>query len=201
MFEQMGTYDQGFEPVDGNGSAGPAGPFKRRKPLARRLIFWCANLFLVAPAIIGIYLTVVADGLRNSLSVFATRISKLAIPGIGIMAEFDGFDRIDIATVTALIMCVTVSYLWYRIFIELSGHGRFVGGTGSQNVLMWVFAAIAAVLIVGDAFIFYAGMSGQAASGWGTQSNSVCIGATIVYAVGLAFLGGYHADYHTTEEI
>lgn len=201
MFEQMGTFDQGFEPVGGSDAAGPVGPFKRRKSLSSRLIFWSANLLLVAPAIIGIYLTVVADGLRNSLSVFATRLSKLPIPGIGIMAEFDGFDRIDIATVTALIMCVTVSYLWYRIFIELSGHGRFAGGSGRQDILMWVFAAIAAVLIVGDALIFYAGMSGQTASGWGAQSSTVCIGATIVYAVGLAFLGGYHADYHTTEEI
>ena len=149
-----------------------------------------------------VYLTVVADGLRASIAVFGTSDSaNFQFQGLDSWLNSMAFDRIDIACVTALILCVTVSYLWYRIFIELGGHGRFLGATGNQRVLMWFFAVIAAVLVVGDALLFYTGMSGQSASGWGGVSQNVCVGATVVYAVGLAFLGGYHADYHTAEDI
>ncbi|MEO1616657.1 MAG: hypothetical protein AAFV88_12445 [Planctomycetota bacterium] len=198
MFEQMGSFDNGFSPV-GSGEAGSIS--RRRKSLKSQLVFWFVNLFLVVPAIVVVYLTIVADGLRSTLAVFATKLSKLPIPGAGVLAEFDGFNRIDIASVTALILCVTVSYIWYRVFIELSGNGPLGRRGPGADILVWVLGVIAAILVIGDAFIFYAGMSSQASSGWNSTPQFVCIGATVVYTVGLAFLGGYHADYHTTEEI
>ncbi|MEO1527977.1 MAG: hypothetical protein AAFX06_21295 [Planctomycetota bacterium] len=200
MFDQMAdAFDHGFTPV-GSETSRSISPLKRRKSLKSRITFWLVNLLLVAPAIIVVYLTVVADGLRASIDVFATRLNKLPVPGAGMLAQFDGFDRIDIASVTALILCVTVSYLWYRIFIELSGHGRFNNPDQRQMILMWFFGVMAIVIIVGDALIFLAGMTGQA-SGWGGSSQPMCIGATVVYAFGLALLGGYHADYHTSGEL
>ncbi|QDV81381.1 hypothetical protein [Planctomycetes bacterium TBK1r] len=198
MFEQMGTFDSAFQPT---GQEAASSLPRRRKSLKSQIVFWLVNLVLVAPAIVVVYLTIVADGLRNLMSVFATKLSKLPIPGIGAMAGFDGFNRIDIAAVTAMILCVTVSYIWFRVFTELSGHGRLSRQSNGNPILVWLLVGIAAILVIGDALIFYAGMSNQAAGGWTGTPQSVCIGATVVYSVGLAFLGGYHADYHTSEEV
>ena len=200
MFEEMQSFQNAFAQVRPDGTAASAPIIRKRKSLKQRLVFWLVNLVLVLPAILVVYLTVVAEGLRLLLGVFGTRLSRTAIPGAGILEQFDGWNRVDIASVTALILCVTVSYVWFRVFNELSGRGDLAQG-GTPQVVLLLLSIIAAILVIGDALIFYFGLSSQASSGWTETPQYVCVGATVLYSVGLAFLGAYHGDYHTSGEV
>lgn len=200
MFEQMNSFQQAFAPVGTGGTTSPTPVNRRSKSFKDCIVFWTVNLIVVLPAILVVYLTIVAEGLRYLLGAFATPLSRTPIPGAGMLRDLDGWDRADIASVTALILSITVSYIWYRIFNELSGHGNLMGGQRSSIVGL-LLLAISLVLVVGDSLIFYCGISSQANTGWTETPAYVSVGATILYAVGLAFLGAYHSDYHTSGEV
>ncbi|MEO9930166.1 hypothetical protein [Rhodopirellula bahusiensis] len=199
MFSQMGSFDEPIVPMSNAPEVKAIPRPVRRKSLKSQLIFLAINLLVITPTMVVIYLTIVAHGLRSCLSVFATRLSRLPIPGSGMLAQYDGFNRLDIAAVTSLVLCVTVAYVWYRVFLELAGHGRLRWEPGGQGIMTALFAAIAFCMIAGDCGLFYLGLTSQTSSGWDSTSTYVCIGATILYSIGLAFVGGLHADYHTTE--
>jgi len=140
--------------------------------------------------------TVHPSDLAGVLPVFQMRLYNLPIPGAGIARNYDGWNRLDLALLMSLLLFAVVSWLWYRVFTELLGFGTIWARRHSAPVVAYLLTGITVVLIAGDAFIFYVGLSSQTASGWSETPEYVAPAATIIYACGLAVLGWAHSDYH-----
>lgn len=192
MFENMGGgFDQAFPRTP---ESQPQ-PIRLRKTLQQRLVFYSVNA-LVLPLVALCYLSISAEGLRQMMSVFAMRLYSLPVPGIGLMRQFDGWNRLDLAIVMSLLLYGAVSYIWFRTFKELMGFGELVSQRSSNPILVYLIASVVGVVILGDCFIFYYGLESKASSGWGNTPAFVPAAATLVYMSLLALVGAYHADYH-----
>lgn len=192
MWDAMGSFDQAFAKSPG----GQPPQLRMQKTLGEQIAFWGANTLLL-PFIGVCYLVVSAEGLRQMMPVFATRLYKLPVPGAGLMRGYDGFDRLDLAIVMALLLCVAISFLWFRVFLELMGSGAYAGALRGKPVLFYLLASICGVILLGDATIFYFGLQSKAASGWSETPAYVPALATALYMTGLSLVGAWHADYHT----
>lgn len=171
---------------------------RRRKTIGQRFFFWGANLFLM-PIVCLIYLSVGAEGLRLLMSIFQMRLYRLPVPGAELLRDYQGWSRLDLAHLMALVLCIAVTLLWIEVFKRLQvGH---LGDKHERNpILFWFTAAIAAIILFGDAAIFYVGLASQASSSWSETPAYVAPAATILYMAGLALIGAWHADYsHSTE--
>lgn len=192
MFDAMEGFDQAFTQP-----GAPARPLRLRKTWGQLTAFVVANL-LVMPLIGLCYLVVSAEGLRRMMGVFATRLYNLPVPGAGVLRNWDGFDRADLAIVMATLLFVAITYLWYRVFRELMGGGRLLGSRATNPVLFYALVTMAGVVLVGDAVLFYYGLAARAGGGWGETPGYVPLLATVLYLAGLAGVGAWHADFHTS---
>ena len=201
MFDDFDSFDQAFAPVGaGDTSSTPVTPIRKRKSIRERIFFWSLNLVLLP--IVGIcYLTVGAEGLRKMMNVFSLRLYKLPVPGAEYLQYYSGFDKLDIAMLAALVLFVAVAILWVRIFRELHHLDQLTQRRKSNPILFYLLAIIATVIIVGDAGIFYVGLKSQTSNGWTETPESVPAVATILYSCGLALLGAWHADFHTSGRV
>ncbi|MEO8165589.1 MAG: hypothetical protein ABI619_09350, partial [Betaproteobacteria bacterium] len=111
--------------------------------------------------------------------------------------NYDGWNRLDLALVMALLLCVAVTYLWFRIFGAI-GHGSATGQPHERPVMVCVLAVIAATVILADALIFYIGLSSRSATGWSNTPAYVPAVATAIFVAGLALIGAWHHDYHSS---
>lgn len=157
--------------------------------------FWLLNA-LFAPLVATVYVVIVAEGLRLQLSVFATRLYKLPVPGVGLLRQYDGFDRLDLAVVMSLMLFIAVTYLWIRIWNEIGPSGTLNQRRHALPIFFWLQVAIASVILLFDASIFYMGLQAKASSGWSQTSAIVPLVATVLYAAGLAMLGAWHAEHY-----
>ena len=107
-------FDQTFASDDPNSPS----PIRMNRTWKESCVFWLLNL-LILPLIATVYLAVSAAGLRLSLSLLNMKLYKLPIPGAGILRNYDGWDRLDLAMPLALLLFVAVSLLWGRIFRSL----------------------------------------------------------------------------------
>ncbi len=196
MFDDFDSFDQAFAPVGvGETSSGSVRPLKKRKSLKEKIFFWTLNLILLP--VTGIcYLTVGAEGLRKLMSIFAMRLYKLPIPGAEFLQDYSGFDKLDIAMLAAIVLFTAVTILWVRIFRELQSSDRISQQRRHNPILFFLLAGIAAIIIFGDAGIFYIGLKSQTSNGWTDTPAYVPAVATILYTAGLALLGAWHADFH-----
>lgn len=196
MLEELEALDQAYGPMADDGRPMPVAPLRRRKTLAQRIGFWGANV-LFMPLVALCYLTVSAEGLRQMMPVFAMRLYKLPLPGAGLLRAYDGWNRLDLSMLMALMLLVAVSYLWIRVFSELI-NGQLLNRRDQNPILFFLLFAIALVVIACDAALFYYGVETRTASGWRSGSETAPIAATIVFVAGLALVGAWHADYHTS---
>lgn len=196
MLEELGDFDQAFAHAPEPGSPAPSlGPLRRRKTLRERFAFWGLNL-LIMPLVALCYLTIGAEGLRRTMGVFSMRLYKLPVPGAGLLRQYDGWDRLDLSMLMALVLFGGVTFIWMRLFRELLGFGA-VRQVGSRRpILLGLLGVVAIIVVLGDAAIFYVGLQSQVASGWGDAPEYVPLVATVVYMAGLALVGAFHADYH-----
>jgi len=193
MFESMGGgFDEAYPQV---AASEPAAPLRLRKTLNQRLVFWGANA-LVMPLVALCYLTVSAEGLRQTVGVMSMRLYKLPIPGAGLLREWDGWNRLDVSLVMALLMFVAVTYIWIRVFMVLLGGSSIPASRSSNPILFYLLATIIGIILLGDCAIFYFGLEAKASSGWGTTPSYLPAVATLLYMAGLALIGAWHADYH-----
>lgn len=176
----------------------------RRTPSTKswkeRCIFWALNAIFM-PLVALVYVVVVAEGLRVQMSVFAMRLYKLPVPGAGLLRQYDGFDRLDLAVPMSLMLFVAVSYLWLRFWKETSISGNLGEKRKALPVFFWAQVAVALIIVLIDAGVFYMGLAAKSSSGWSETPAFVPLGATVLYAAGLAMLGAWHADYHDKKNI
>lgn len=167
---------------------------RRRRTLGERIFFWLANAGLM-PCVALVYLTVSAEGLRLLMPVFQMRLYKTPVPGAGLLRGFDGFDRLDLSMVLALILFSTVTALWIRIFRSLQDAGALAERHARNPILSYILAGIAAIIILGDAGLFYVGLNSQTSSSWSETPWFVAPAATVLFVAGTALIGVWHADH------
>ncbi|GAB5407618.1 MAG: hypothetical protein Aurels2KO_58490 [Aureliella sp.] len=172
-------------------------PLKRRKSLRECAFFIGANI-VIMPVVGLIYASVCAEGLRSLLPVFQLRLYKLPVPGAGLLRGFDGWDRLDLALLMSLLLAAVLAMTWTKVWIELLGHGSIADTKQTKPIVFCLLTSIAAIMIAGDALIFYVGLKTQAASSWAETPSYVAPAATILYSCGLALLGWWHADFKTS---
>lgn len=195
MFNAFDSFDEAFPRSRATGELPRL--LRRRKTLRQRLVFGLANL-CVLPVICLVYATIIADGLRLLMPIFQRRLYHLPIPGAGLLRQYDGWDRADLAIVVSILMFFAVAWLWCRIFTELQGYGTVAAHRHRSPIAFFLLAFIASVIILFDAGIFYFGLSSQTASGWSDAPEYVVPAATLIYSCGLAMLGWWHSDYSTS---
>jgi hypothetical protein len=60
---------------------------------------------------------------------------------------------------------------------------------------------MASVILIGDTLVFYMGLASESNTSWGQSSPWVPVGASILYATGLALFGAFHADHATSGNV
>ncbi len=191
------SYDEVFGATDPDGDFPKSRMLQQRKTLRQRITFYMLNV-LVMPLVAICYLTIGAHGLRNIMGIFAMRLYKLPIPGVGLMKGYDGWNRLDLALPSALLLFVAVTIIWVQVFKELQRNDGSLETRNRNPLLFYVLAAIAGIIILGDTTIFYTGLASRTASSWNETPNYVPIAASVIYMAGLALIGAWHSDYHSS---
>ncbi len=203
MFESFNSFQEAFaaSPNTGEPPRRVRQNHRPRKSLGQIIAFYSLNL-VILPLVALCYLTLGATGLREEMPVFQTRFYRLPIPGASYLRDFDGWDKLDLAAPMALVLFIALGLLWKKIFVFLQDGDRITKQKEDNPVLFYLMAGIVAVIVLGDAGIFYAGLSSTVESSW-NQENAGYIPAvaTVIYGAGLALLGAWHADYYRTESI
>jgi hypothetical protein len=108
----------------------------------------------VVKGVLGIiYISVISDGARILLPDLGKKLSK--IPFLGVLADYEGWHRLDCAHVFAFFMLVAVFFLWsWLIRLWLRPHDGAGEGWDAQNYQRLV-TVLAAVMLCADAFLFY----------------------------------------------
>lgn len=179
-----GGFDQAFG----------SGPLKLRKKLGEQVAFWGTNC-LVMPLIAVCYLVVSAEGLRQMMPVFQTRLYTLPIPGIGTLAEYDGWDRADLAVLMSGLLFIIITIVWIKLFKLLMSDGDILAKRQSNPILFYTLSAVGSSILLGDAVLFFFGLDAKASSGWSNTHPSVPYLCTGLYLSLLAGVGAWHADY------
>lgn len=190
-------FDQVFAQATDAGTAPLARTLRRKKTVAQKIAFWGANC-VVMPLVSLCYLTISADGLRQMLPLLSLRIYKLPVPGAGLLRQWDGWDRLDLSMLMALLLFVAITLIWIRVFTELMDSGSFAERRDRNPLLFYLLAAVIVVVVIGDCSIFYFGLAAKAASSWTDVPAYMPALATTLYMACLALLGAWHADHHTS---
>lgn len=198
MFDGFDQFDQAFMQESINrGHVRAAPPLRRRRTIKQVFSFYVANL-IVMPIVGLVYASIIADGIRLLLPIFRRRLYQLPIPGAGLARNFDGWDRADLAIVVSILLFGVITWLWCKIWIELMGYGSILAQRERNPMVFMMLSVIAGVILLLDAGIFYYGLAAQTSSGWSNAPEFIVPAATLIYACGLAVLGWWHADYHTS---
>lgn len=112
------------------------------------------------------------------------------------MQHYDGFDRADLGMVFALLLFIATTFVWIRVFKEVHGFGTIAQNRHQNPSLFFLMTAVAGIVLVGDAGIFYIGLEAKASGSWAQTPEYVPVAATAVYLAGLALIGAWHSDYH-----
>ena len=184
-------FDQTFASDDPNNPS----PIRMNRTWKEWFVFWFLNI-LILPLIATVYLAVSAAGLRLSLSLLNMKLFKLPIPGAGILRNYDGWDRLDLAMPLALLLFVAVSLLWGRIFRGLYDTTKTSIRRSHNPVLFYLIAVILGTVLFADAAIFYIGLESHTSGSWSETAKFAPAVATAVFAVVPALLAAWHADYH-----
>lgn len=202
MFESFNSIHEAFNATKGRGDQ----PMPRRKMHRQRksigqiVAFYGLNL-IVLPLVVLCYLTVGAEGLRETMGVFQTRVYRLAIPGASYLRDLDGWDKLDLAIPMALVLFIALGLLWKKVFVFLQDGSLITRQKQENPVLFYLMVGIVLIIVLGDAGIFYAGLSSSVASSWNENAGYIPAVATVIYGAGLALLGAWHAEFYKTEKI
>ena len=163
--------------------------------------FFGLNL-VVMPPVVLIYVTVVSKGLEITLPVLGTKLYRTGFPGIGALKQYDGFDRLTIATLMSLVLCIVLLMTYKKLFELLQSPGQLKLLRSENPVLFTIVAGIFSTVILADGAAFYAGVASELNSSWGSEtSGAIPAVATVLYAATLASISLWHHDYFKTESV
>ena len=171
----------------------PPKSLRRSKSATQKMKFAAVNVVFGGLGFI-VVVAIAADGVRNMLDVSQMKLSRLPLPLIAELDVYSGFQDLDLAFLISGLLAVVVTAVWTRVITELKGLGT-VWVVGSKPTLIaYLYASIAMILILADAFLFFKGLSVRG-GGWGEMHFSVPILGVLLYQACVAGFAAYHSDY------
>ncbi len=144
---------------------------------------------LVTKGLLGIvYYVLIAEGMRQVLPVLGTKLSK--IPGLGILNEYEGLHKLDLAHVLSIMVLLIAWILWRILLLAWLSHEP------EQNEFGWkprrhqeLVTILGAVMLITDAALFYYAMADLS---WnGSWFSITALFATAGYVTILIFVTFY----------
>lgn len=131
--------------------------------LVVKLVAW---KLLTIPIIGLIYGSIVAEGMMRLVPTLALKVSKLPVPGLHRLKDYEGFHRLAIAHLLAIVLMFVVWHLWVRLMtLWLDGEHFTKQCRWNPETYARVIGLLGAVVLGGDAILFYYSVSH---SGWGS---------------------------------
>jgi hypothetical protein len=145
---------------------------------------------IVIPVLGLIYWIVNSQGLRLSISIFATKLYDIPLPGFSFLARYKGVDDLDLAHVFAIFMLFAVWFLTVRL-LKMFLFGYEADARLNNTFHKGFLYSVSAVVILADLVMFYQGILDQT-WGFGSAGGLTPAIATIGYTGLLAFLAYVH---------
>ncbi|MFO0826139.1 MAG: hypothetical protein U0792_23985 [Gemmataceae bacterium] len=136
---------------------------------------WGLRLLLV-PLLLILYLTFSAEGLRNFSDVAATPLYKTGLWPLTVLGQFAETRKVDVAHLMCGLLMIVVWVSW-EMLIEM-----YVNKKTLNNLwrIIWIAGA---VVLVGDAVLFWNGLAHS-----GLLGGSGVFSATVITAVYVAMM-------------
>lgn len=132
-----------------------------------------------------VYVTLIADGLKQFIAPLNMRLYK-AVPFLSFLQDYEATHRIDLSHPASLLLMVFVWVAWTIVLIywfpELGDSSTSFSGKQRSND---VFVTLAAILLIGEACLFYLSMVRVTWSGAAFSVSAVL--GTIVYCATVLF--------------
>lgn len=200
MREDLDTFDNALPRDDGDeGVIAMPHVIKRRKTFGEVTKFWALNI-VIAPLLFMLCLAVAAQGIRELVSVMRTRLYRLPFPGIENLRDYQGFSDLDLSHIASGLLFVAVTFIWVRVISESKGYGEVMGYRESSPLAFYLYASIAAIILIADAFVFYVGLAAKS-NAWNETPWYVPIACTLLYAAGVAAFAALHQSYHQPNRV
>ena len=164
-------------------------PFRFRDLNYKRICWNGISLPIVAV----IYWTVNSDGVRAQLPILGMRLYKLPLPFVSHLQDFEATYRLDLAHVFVMVLLFAVWYVLRSLIrIYLFGFDQDCKREIDQDRHQNLMIGIGIILMTGDLFIFYQGLSSNF-YGWQEETNFITsLVSTIVYGGVLFFVSYIH---------
>ena len=151
-----------------------------------KLKSWAWKIFTV-PIIWLMYCVLISEALRYLLPVLATRIHKLPLPFVSYLRYWEGFHRLDIAHLFAILLCMAVWFLWVEILTAFLSNERSVERSGwNPDAYRCFVNLLGGVVLSCDAILFYIAVTQL---DWGSSRFSfAALVATAIYLGVIVFV-------------
>ena len=187
-------------PVSNKGKTMPTNSrLKLRKPLKTVLQFFTMNAIIVPPSYLVVTI-IAAKGIEDLLEVTHMKMSRMPIPFASQIEQYEGFRDISLSQIISGLLCLLVTFIWFRVILELKGEGNLLNDDNVSRVLVWLYGTVAAVIIVLDVLIFGIGIASRG-SGWGEMPAYIPYVCSALYAASVVCFAIFHADYFCSDKV
>ncbi len=198
--DQIDKFDDALPRDDWEqGKIAVPGSIRLRKPFGIVIKYWSFNM-IVLPLLFALCLAVAAQGIRELAPVMRTRLYRLPFPGIENLRDYQGFADLDLSHIASVLLFIAVTIIWVRVISELKGQGEVMGYLEKNPLAFYLYACIAAIILIADAFVFYMGLAARN-NAWSETSVYVSIAFTLLYAASLAAFAAVHQSYNQPNRI
>lgn len=116
--------------------------------------------FFTLPPIMIVYIMLVAPGLRFIAPEFGVKLHKFPLPGFSYLRHYEGFDRIDLAHIFAVIMLVAVWYFLLKLMtIVFADQFFFADKRWNSGPYSWFVLGTGLALLAIDCLLFYTSLT------------------------------------------
>jgi|GEM_PF-3807752 len=156
--------------------------------------FLLQNLLLTG-FVFAVCMTINAEGLRDLVPSLAVRVYRSPIPGTGILASYDGWNRLDFAHMFAVILVGFASRVWGWLYKHMADKGGSAIEREDQPLLFFTTLIIAISLVALEAVTFFLGLMLFGGGGWEGSSIVGCLVLTFIYTGLLLAIAKWHNDF------
>jgi hypothetical protein len=138
---------------------------------------WVLSTF---PLLFVIYATISVEGVRQNFQILATPLHKLPFPLFSPLKKFEGWRRMDLALVFAVVILVCCYVSWHlNLRMLLRTDFKLSNRWHSENVAIFI-RVVGGMLILSDLFFFFVGIRKASWIGEGGNVFTAII-ATVAY--------------------
>ncbi|XZE53972.1 hypothetical protein SH139x_005749 [Planctomycetaceae bacterium SH139] len=197
---KLESFDSAIPQRDRKTNQIQAGPtLLRKKPWERRVKFWFLNAVILPPLFV-ICMAIAARGLKDLLPVMEMRISRVPLPFLELLENYQGFSKLDLSHLSAGLLFISVSLCWKNFIHEAKGEGAVSQLQKSRPVAFYLYATIGSTVLVTDAIVFFVGLASQS-NAWNETPFYVPIIGTALYIGGVAAYAAFVHDFEYSDRV